>query len=128
MKSEKIKLFSIFLLCGSNFGTNLYADSSTNLDTNLSQAKLSDIVVTATKNPIKIAQVPANVAIATSEDIKAKAAATDVYKAIAHIAGVEPLGGGMSEAMYIRGKTPSVLSNGRDMNFFSGIMHNPDYL
>ena len=58
MKSEKIKLFSIFLLCGSNFGTNLYADSSTNLDTNLSQAKLSDIVVTATKNPIKIAQVP----------------------------------------------------------------------
>lgn len=73
----------------------MYADSSTNL----SQAKLSDIVATATKTPIKIAQVPANVAIAKSEDIKAKPAVTYIYKAIAHMTRVKPLGGGMSEAM-----------------------------
>ena len=58
MKSEKIKLCSMFLLCGSNFGTNLYADSSTNLDTNLSQAKLSDIVVTATKTRLRLHKSP----------------------------------------------------------------------
>lgn len=86
---------------------------------------LDQVTVTATKIPIKVEEVPANVSITTSDDIRAKASATDAYKAIKHMAGVESVGGGMSETMYIRGKTPSVLSNGRDMNFFSGMTNDP---
>lgn len=85
-------------------------------------AALNKVTVTATKTPIKIEEVPASVSITTSEDIQARATSTDAYKAIGHMAGVEPVGGNLSDVIYIRGKVPSILSHGRDMNFFSGIL------
>lgn len=94
-------------------------------NTKPAKVALDEVTVTATKTPIKVEEVPANVGITISDDIRAKASATDAYKAIKHMAGVEPMGGGMSDSLYIRGKTPSVLSNGRDMNFFSGIASDP---
>lgn len=88
-------------------------------------AALNKVTVTATKTPIKVEEVPASVSIATSEDIQARAASTDAYKAIGHMAGVDPVGGNLSGVVYIRGKAPSILSHGRDMNFFSGILQDP---
>lgn len=135
MKFEKVFIFSL-VACAVLSTSILMANSSESLQSSAknsdllasSQPKsisLDTITVTATKTPIKVEEVPANVAITTSDDIKARAAATDAYKAISHMAGVEPVSGGMSEALIIRGKTPSVLSNGRDMNFFSGITNAP---
>ncbi|WP_172202169.1 TonB-dependent siderophore receptor, partial [Campylobacter sp. RM16188] len=94
-------------------------------DTKPVKVVLDKVTVTATKTPIKVEEVPANVSITTSDDIKAKASATDAFKAIKHMAGIEPVSGGMSETLLIRGKVPSMLSNGKDMNFFSGGSQTP---
>lgn len=84
--------------------------------------KLDKIVVTATKTPIKAEEVPATVNVIGDYDISLKPNVFDPFKAIDHLAGVETVKGGMSDTLFIRGQVPSILVNGRDMNFFTSLV------
>jgi outer membrane receptor protein involved in Fe transport len=79
---------------------------------------MEEMVVTATKTPINVREVPASVSVVTSEDIKLKARTDNYYDAIRHVPGVYAAKAGFGDALYIRGKAPSMLVNGRDMNPF----------
>ena len=80
---------------------------------------MEQMVVTATKTPIKVQEVPASVSVVTSEDIKLKARTDNYYDAIRHVPGVYVNKAGFQDVLYIRGKVPSMLINGRDINPFA---------
>jgi outer membrane receptor protein involved in Fe transport len=81
--------------------------------------EMEQMVVTATKTPIKVQEVPASVNVVTWEDMKLKARTDNYYDAIRHVPGVYVTKGGFADGLYIRGKAPSMLVNGRDMNPFT---------
>lgn len=87
--------------------------------------KLDEVVVTATKTSVKSSEVPASVDIVYFEDIDLLPNTTNAFKAISNLAGVEVSSGGMADKVTIRGNEPSLLINGRDMNFFSSGSYSP---
>lgn len=92
-----------------------FADNKTNV-------KLDEIVVTATKTPIKVEEVPAAVDVITSDDIALKANTSNVFETLSAVPGVEVERGNMNDHIRIRGQEPSLLVNGRDMNFFTSLV------
>lgn len=109
---EKALAFSVAAACFVTFAS---------ADQNKSEIKLDEVVVTATKTPIKIDEVPVSVDVLTSEDLNSKANATDVYDAVRGVSGVQinSNASAMSE-IFIRGEIPSVLLGGRDSRQFAG--------
>lgn len=83
---------------------------------------LDEITVTATKTPIKVNEVPARVDIISSDELVLKANTKNIFEALNGITGVEVLRGNMLDTIKIRGQEPSILVNGRDMNFFSSLV------
>ena len=81
--------------------------------------EMEQMVVTATKTSIKVQEVPASVSVVTSEDIKLKARTDNYYDALRSVPGVFVNKAGFGDALFIRGKFPSMLVNGRDMNPFA---------
>ena len=84
--------------------------------------KLDEVVVTATKTPIKVDEVPASVDVVTSEDLQGKAKSTDVFNAVRDVPGVQIKGTGSALAspeIFIRGSVPGILIDGRDNRHFS---------
>lgn len=102
--------------------TSLACYSSINANDRI---KLDEIVVTATKTSVKSSEVPASVDIISFEDIDLLPNTTNAFKAISNLAGVEVSSGGMANSITIRGNEPSLLINGRDMNFFSSSSYSP---
>ena len=80
--------------------------------------KLDDVVVSATKTEMKTQEVPAAVNVVTDDDIKLTPGADNYYDAIRNVPGVAVNKGGFFDTVLMRGKEPSILINGRDMNPF----------
>ena len=71
--------------------------------------EMEQMVVTATKTPINVREVPASVSVVTMEDMKLKARTDNYYDAIRHVPGVYVKKAGFQDELYIRGKVPSML-------------------
>ena len=82
---------------------------------------MDQVVVTATKTPIKTKEVPAAVNVVSDEDIELRANTDNFIDTIGTLPGVTVVRGGMSDTLSIRGMNPSILVNGRDMNFFASL-------
>ena len=80
--------------------------------------EMEQMTVTATKTPIKVQEVPASVSVVTSEDIKLRARTDNYYDALRSVPGVFVKKAGFQDDIYLRGKFPSIMVNGRDMNTF----------
>ena len=80
--------------------------------------EMEEMVVTATKTPIDVREVPASVNVVTWEDIKLKARTDNYYDALRSVPGVFVKKEAFQDAIYLRGKLPSIMVNGRDMNTF----------
>ena len=88
---------------------------------------IEEMVVTATKTPINVREVPAAVNVVTAEEIKLRAGTDNFYDAIGNVPGVFVVGVGSMGApdIKIRGKRPAIMVNGRDMNpFMSTFLYN----
>jgi iron complex outermembrane receptor protein len=80
--------------------------------------EMEQMTVTATKTPINVREVPASVRVVTSEDIKLRARTDNYYDALRSVPGVFVKKAGFQDDIYLRGKFPSIMVNGRDMNTF----------
>lgn len=87
------------------------------------EVELEVMVVTVTKTPINIREVPASVNVVTSEEIKLRAQTDNFYDAIRNVPGLNITYEGTRPATYIRGARPSILINGREMSQFAGFYH-----
>lgn len=83
--------------------------------------RLDNVVVTATKTPLKVEEVPASVAVIEAEDLENKANSKNLYEALMDVTGVSTMtSGAMSwNEVRIRGYAPSMLLNGRDVRHFA---------
>ncbi len=82
---------------------------------------MAQVVVTATKTPIRVKDVPAAVNVVSDEDIKLRPNTDNFVDTISTLPGVTVRRGGMSDTLSVRGMIPSILINGRDMNFFASL-------
>lgn len=108
--------FVLASLLGQSLGASEEAKSKAD-----SVLRLDNVVVTATKTPLKVEEVPASVAVIEAEDLENKANSKNLYEALMDITGVSAVSSnsmGWNE-MRIRGYAPSMLLNGRDMRHFA---------
>ena len=83
--------------------------------------EMEQMVVTATKSPIKVREVPASVNVVTWEDMKLKARTDNFYDAIRNVPGVYTVRASSMgwPVLKIRGELPAILINGRDTRHFA---------
>ena len=82
---------------------------------------MEQMVVTATKSPINVREVPASVNVVTWEDMKLKARTDNFYDAIRNVPGVYTVQASSMgwPDLRIRGQIPAILINGRDTRHFA---------
>ncbi|MDO5045599.1 TonB-dependent receptor [Campylobacter sp.] len=97
----------------------LTAQDKVSQSTSVSKVRLDEVVVTATKTPIDVSKVPTNVSVVSKEDLEVKPNSSNAFDAIGNLANVNVIKSGGLNTINIRGMTPSVLVNGRDVNFLS---------
>lgn len=119
----KMSLFTIvYALC---LSASAFAQGETKQQekepTTRREVQLEKVIVTATKTPIKVHEVPATVNIVTSEDIQLTPRDGNFYDALRNTPGIEITESSSMgwPSMKIRGQTPSVLINGRDSRQFA---------
>jgi vitamin B12 transporter len=83
--------------------------------------EMEQMVVTATKSPINVREVPASVNVVTWEDMKLKARTDNFYDAIRNVPGVYTVQASSMgwPDLKIRGQMPAILINGRDTRHFA---------
>ncbi|MCK4390273.1 MAG: TonB-dependent receptor [Desulfobacterales bacterium] len=83
--------------------------------------EIEEMVVTATKTPINVQEVPASVNVVTWEDMKLKARTDNFYDAVRNVPGVYTVRASSMgwPDLRIRGQQPAILINGRDTRHFA---------
>ncbi len=82
---------------------------------------MEQVVVTATKTPVKTKEVPASISVVTSEDFNIRARSDNFYDAIRNVPGImtEQANSMGWQTLRVRGESPAILVNGRDVRHFA---------